>query len=230
MASCPGIAVFGSNKIYEKASKQYMKFAKLIAITTLSCAAVFLLPANGHAQIGNDQLKKFWQDRDKAFKDIKKSPLAADEIANFKGLLYFPVNPDYRVAARFIRTPYEKKFEMATSTGATRIYVKYGDLIFELRGNKYRLGAYRSEELSKMEEYKNYLLIPFTDLTSGKETYGGGRYINFEVPASEQVTLDFNFAYNPSCAYNPKATCPIPPRENHLMVKIEAGEKAYRKP
>ena len=87
---------------------------------------------------------------------------------------------------------------------------------------------YQGEALSKTDEYKDYLLIPFTDTTNGKETYGGGRYIDFAIPASEMVTLDFNLAYNPSCAYSSRYSCPIPPRENRLKAEIRAGEKTYR--
>lgn len=208
-----------------------MHIPRLTVLIALSCVATFLIPPDGRAQISDDcgQVKKFRGKRDKEFRDPKQSPLEPEEVAHFRGLSYFKVNSTYRVRARFVRTPGEKKFGMPTSTGATRIYVKYGELKFNLRGRAYSLGVFQSEALSKTEEYKNYLLIPFTDLTSGKETYGGGRYIDFEIPASEHITLDFNLAYNPSCAYSPRFSCPIPPRENRMSVKIKAGERAYRK-
>jgi uncharacterized protein (DUF1684 family) len=79
--------------------------------------------------------------------------------------------------------------------------------------------------LKKQKEYKKYLFIPFRDLTSGKESYGGGRYIDTEIPAGETLILDFNRAYNPYCAYSHRYSCPIPPEENTLKVEIRAGEK-----
>ena len=214
-----------------KASKRQIQIAGLIVLITLSAFTTFSTPPDGRAQIGDHsgQVKKFRRKRDKEFRDPKQSPLGPAEVAHFRGLSYFKVKPTYRVRARFIRTPAEKKFGMPTSTGATGIYVKYGELRFSLQGRSYKLGAYQSERLSKTEEYKNHLFIPFTDLTSGKETYGGGRYIDFAIPASGHVTLDFNLAYNPSCAYSSRFSCPIPPRENRLSVKIKAGERGYRK-
>ena len=84
-----------------------------------------------------------------------------------------------------------------------------------------------TEELIK-GYYENYLFIPFRDITSGDETYGGGRYLDFRIPETDSVTIDFNLSYNPYCAYNHKYSCPIPPAENSLPVKILAGEKTYK--
>ncbi len=170
----------------------------------------------------------FRAQRDAEFRDPKTSPLETWEIAKFAGLNYFNIDPSFKVPANFVRTPNEKKFNMPTSSGTTKVYLKYGELIFKVRNREYKLGVYQSEVLAKTEKYKNFLLIPFTDQTSGKETYGGGRYIDFEIPSSEVVTLDFNLAYNPSCAYSSRYNCPIPPRENRLRTKIRAGEKVYK--
>jgi uncharacterized protein (DUF1684 family) len=83
----------------------------------------------------------------------------------------------------------------------------------------------------KNPTYKNYLFVPFKDLSSGKETYGGGRYLDFETTAIKEdlVILDFNKAYNPYCAFSSGFSCPIPPKENHLNVRVEAGEKNFKK-
>jgi uncharacterized protein (DUF1684 family) len=82
-----------------------------------------------------------------------------------------------------------------------------------------------------MPKYKNYLFVPFKDMTNGKETYGGGRYLDLETTdiQNDSVILDFNKAYNPYCAYSNGYSCPIPPKENHLAVSIEAGEKTFGK-
>lgn len=171
---------------------------------------------------------EFRAERDAEFRNPRTSPLETWEVAKFSGLKYFEIDPSFKVRATFVRTPNEKKFNMPTSSGLTKVYLKYGELNFKVRSKRYKLGVYQSQALSQTEKYKNYLLIPFTDQTSGKETYGGGRYIDFEIPSSDVVTLDFNLAYNPSCAYSSRFNCPIPPRENRLTTKIKAGEKVYK--
>ena len=193
-----------------------------------SLAAVIHVSPQTHAD-AEQAVKDFRAERHREFSDPSKSPLEQTEVAGFKGLNYFDINPKYRVQARFERTPNEKKFNMPTSSGITKVYLKYGELRFNLAGSEQVLGVYQSEALAQTEKYKNYLLIPFTDATNGKTTYGGGRYIDFEIPASAVVTLDFNLAYNPSCAYSSRFNCPIPPRANRLKTQINAGEKSYNK-
>ena len=179
-------------------------------------------------QLGIGDPLEFRAYRDREFRDPERSPLETWEVSRFKGLNYFHSNPAFKVRATFARTPNEKKFNIPASDGTTKVYVKYGTLSFWLGAHPYVLGVYQGEALSKTDEYKDYLLIPFTDATNGKETYGGGRYIDFAIPASGNVTLDFNLAYNPSCAYSSRYSCPIPPRENRLKAKIRAGEKTYK--
>ena len=171
---------------------------------------------------------EFRAERDREFRDPKTSPLETWEVPRFTGLKYFKIDPSFKVRATFVRTPNEKKFNMPTSSGVTKVYLKYGELTFKVANRPYKLSVYQSEAQSQTEKYKNYLLIPFTDQTSGKETYGGGRYLDFEIPLSDVVTLDFNLAYNPSCAYSSRFNCPIPPRENRLPTRIKAGEKIYK--
>lgn len=194
-----------------------------------SSAAVLLASSIALAQAGNSRVTEFRAERHQEFLDPKKSPLEPAEVPMFKGLKYFKIDSHLRLQALFVRTPNEKKFNMPTSSGITKVYLKYGELRFKLGNQPHSLGVYQSEALSQTEKYKNYLLIPFTDLTNGYETYGGGRYIDFEIPASELVMLDFNLAYNPSCAYSNRYNCPIPPKENRLQARIRAGEKVYSK-
>ena len=89
--------------------------------------------------------------------------------------------------------------------------------------NNLKLNIYQNHRLRKMEKYRNHLFLPFTDLTNGEETYGGGRYIDLSIPDSDTIIIDFNKAYNPYCAYSSTRSCPIPPRENDLDLKVEAG-------
>lgn len=102
---------------------------------------------------------------------------------------------------------------------------------FKLNGKNYSLSVYQAdaEVLEKFPEYADLLFLPFKDLTNGKETYGGGRYIDIKTPAGNNVILDFNLAYNPNCAYgSERFSCPIPPKENFLPAQIKAGEKSYK--
>ncbi len=158
------------------------------------------------------------------YADAETPPLNAEELKEFPGLKFFPIDKNFRVIGRFIRTPDEKPFPMAKSDGKTEPYVKYARAVFSLSGNEYELGIYQNIRLSKMPGFEDYLFIPFKDGTSGEETYGAGRYLEVRMPRrGETVELDFNKAYHPYCAYTDKFSCPIPPRENKLPIKVLAG-------
>ena len=103
-------------------------------------------------------------------------------------------------------------------------YKVYAYVYFELDNIEHRLTAYKSIQLQEDSVYKNYLFLPFTDNNSTITTYGGGRYIDFQIPESNTFTLDFNKAYNPYCAYNHKWSCVIPPSENAMTIAVNAGE------
>ena len=117
----------------------------------------------------------------------------------------------------------EKPFEMKTSTERRPIYVKYGEAHFTIDGKSFKLNIYRNIELSKKSEYKDYLFLPFSDLTSGNESYIGGKYIDMKTPKGDTIVIDFNTSYNPYCAYNNKYSCPKVPLENDLNIEIKAG-------
>jgi len=171
----------------------------------------------------------FRAEKDQVFTDPTKSPLTEKDRARFDGLPYFDANMDYRVKARFERHRGEV-IEMATTTDRLAKYRPYGRLHFEIQGKKLQLNVY--EQVSAMppspSETKS-LFLPFTDLTNDKETYAAGRYIDIEKQDGEEWVLDFNLSYNPYCAYNPRYSCPIPPLENHLDVRIEAGVRYTKK-
>ena len=157
------------------------------------------------------------------FENTSSSLLQTKAKKTFKGIHFFPVDAKYAVNARFVRTPQEKPFQMSTSSGMRTTYVKYAEAFFVIDKKEYKLNIYQSQELLKSEEYKDYLFIPFTDATSGNETYEGGRYIDLNIPTSDHILINFNKAYHPYCAYTDGYNCPIPPQENTLPVKIEAG-------
>lgn len=161
------------------------------------------------------------------YADSVKSPLTEEDFKTFKNLEFFPIDLKYIVKASFIKNDFPVPFEMETSTDRRPIYQKYGSLYFIIDDVKCELPVYQSLSLLQKEEYKNYIFLPFTDLTNGKESYGGGRFMDLELPLDSEVIVDFNQAYNPYCAYNHKYSCAIPPKENDLKVAIKAGVKAY---
>lgn len=154
------------------------------------------------------------------------SILLPENIKGFDGLRFYPINLKFRVEAEFIRTPNEIPFLMPTSTERTPEYVKYGEAHFTIDNEGFVLSLFQNTKLSE-EVDNNYLFLPVTDLTSGDGSYGGGRYLDLNIPEGNRIIIDFNKAYNPYCAYNPKYSCPIPPPENDLLIRIEAGVKDY---
>jgi uncharacterized protein (DUF1684 family) len=139
---------------------------------------------------------------------------------NFTGLHWFPVDESNRVIAHY--TPYEKEKQVDIQNlagDAIKLPIS-GYVTFTLRGQELRLEAETDD--------KGALSFVFRDLTSGKETYGAGRFLDTDPVKNGEVVLDFNEAYNPPCAYNPYTTCPIPPPENRLRARIEAGEMSYK--
>lgn len=167
----------------------------------------------------------YQQHLNEEFLDVATSPLPKEEIKIFKGLPFFEINKDLIFKAEFLRTPYESPFAMMTTTGGENIFVKFGEVYFTIDDVEYMLNVYQSQRLSTDPAYADYLFVPFTDLTTGKTTYGSGRYLDLRIPEGETVLLDFNRAYNPYCAYNARYSCPIPPAENRLEIPIKAGVK-----
>jgi len=172
-------------------------------------------------------VEKFQKDLNAEYADAKTSPLLAEDLAHFKALDFYPINEKSFVVAQFIRTDDEKPFEMPTSTTRKPLYVKYGEARFQMEGKEFKLNIYRNIELSKKEEYKDYLFLPFSDLTSGKESYIGGKYIDLKIPTGNTIVINFNQSYNPYCAYNYKYSCPKVPLENDLAIEIKAGVKKF---
>ena len=156
-----------------------------------------------------------------------ESPLTEVDLKDFKHLDFYPISEKFAVLAHFIKSENEQVFKMKTSTSRLPEYKKYGTLYFEIDGKKRKLNLYQNVELIKKPGFEDYLFLPFSDLTCGKESYIGGRYIDMRFPKSDTVLIDFNTAYNPYCAYNHKYSCPIVPLENDLDVAILAGVKTF---
>ena len=194
-----------------------------------AAAALFALSL-GYSQECSEAAGKASQKKlNEEYADPKTSPLTKDDLKTFKSLDFYPVDFTYCVTAKFKRTPKEKPFYMATTTGRRAQYVKYGELSFTLNGKPLKLDIFQSKDLAKLDEYKDYLFLPFTDSTNGEGSYAGGRYIDMKLPKGDTTQIDFNAAYNPYCCYNHDYSCPIPPSQNFLDTDIKAGVKAYKK-
>ena len=144
-------------------------------------------------------------------------------------LQFYPADSTYRVTATVLLTPRAEPINVPTSGGTSAPEQPYAVLSFTLRGKPCELTVYRSLNLANNPAYRDYLFLPFKDATSGKDTYGGGRYMDLRTGDIQngQIVLDFNKAYNPYCAYSSGYHCPIPPRTNWLPIALEAGEKTY---
>lgn len=152
--------------------------------------------------------------------------------ADKKSLRFFPIDESYRVIATFEPASETKWFSMETSGTIKKIFRVYGTLHFTIHDTLVTLNIYQSQGLMQLGQYKDLLFLPFTDLSSGGETYATGRYIDLAITdiKEKKLIVDFNKAYNPYCAYvSGKYNCPIPPRENQLPVRILAGEKVFGK-
>lgn len=171
-----------------------------------------------------NSIRKFQQELDAEYKDPKVSPLAPDELKEFRGHDYFQVDLKYRVEATLVVTEKEPYFKMMTSSNQPRNFRQYGILSFMIDGQELKIPVYQSQQLSGTDEYADYLFFPFTDLTNGHTTYSAGRYIDLRIPENgNRITVDFNKAYNPLCAYSDRYACPIVPAKNHVELEIKAG-------
>ena len=175
-------------------------------------------------------LDRFRAQKDDFFQRDWQSPLTPDQRAAFAGLKYYPENPALRLTVPIEPHADQEIVTLITNTGSAREYVKYGQFSFESGGEVVTLQVYQDPEAG-------HFFLPFVDATAPDETYGAGRYLDIEPLGGGKFLIDFNYAYNPYCAYNepyevnPNAvqrwSCPLPPRENNLKVRIEAGERKY---
>jgi hypothetical protein len=192
---------------------------RLVAALVVALSACAPTPADDEAAFLKD-LETFRAAKDLAFQQ-SDSPVPPDKRQNFLPLAYFPPSVAYRVPAVLRVSPERVSIEMPTSTGQRRTMEHVGTLEFSVRGQSLSLGAFVESGSRDL----NRLFVPFTDLTSGSETYPAGRYLDLDLTRTGIYLVDFNRAYNPYCYYNPTYDCPYPPRSNRLQTPIRAGEK-----
>jgi len=167
------------------------------------------------------ELEEYRKAKDEFFRHDPRSPLTPPQRTAFNGLSYYPESKILRIEGQ-LDTDVERdeQIVMQTTTGGTQVYHRAGKVSFQIDGRPAEITLYESAD-------QEDLFVPFRDATSGKETYGAGRYLEVERPKEGRVVVDFNDAYNPYCAYNPEWSCPLPPVENWLSVAVRAGEKAF---
>ncbi|WP_421809854.1 DUF1684 domain-containing protein [Flagellimonas sp.] len=171
----------------------------------------------------------YQKETNESFRDPETSPLPDKYRKDFTGLDFYDPDTTYVVNAKLVLTPDAVPFLLPTTTDRKSREVVYGIAHFSLNGEEHKLEVYRSLDLVGEEGYEDYLFLPFLDDTNGKETYGGGRYIDLSIPEGDTLVIDFNKAYNPYCVYNKKYSCPLVPRQNYLRTKVRAGVKDFNK-
>ncbi len=174
-----------------------------------------------------------WEDfcagRERLFRYHTSTPLTPEQIRKFTGLKYYPYDLTWRVMGEVVRDVTEDELTVELAADGTLRYRRVARVQFEVASQSAALSLFW------LQGYGGGLFLPFTDLTSGTETYAGGRYLYDTIKGADlgmhanQLVLDFNYAYNPSCEYNDRWVCPLPPAENRLPFHVHAGEKRYKR-
>jgi uncharacterized protein (DUF1684 family) len=190
----------------------------LVAFAAAACSSGPSAPVDTQAYL--QRVLEHRAIKDKTFQE-EPEPIPVEKRATLLPLRYYPPDQSYSAPAELKLANERPVFEMPTSTGKLRRMERVGVLEFSLKGQPMSLAAF-VEEGQALEN----LFVPFADLTTGKETYPAGRYLDIHPTSTGFYTIDFNMAYNPTCAYNETYDCPFPPPSNRLKVAILAGEKA----
>lgn len=204
--------------------KKFFYVISFFAIfTLLSCTEDRLNDPEMKSYI--DELIKERKEKDYSLQFDGASPFNRDTSITFKPLKYFEPNPDFIFNSKLHRYDVQDTIIILGTKGESRPSIPVGYLKLDYKGDTFRLNVYKSFSRTGEEYYS----IWFTDKTTGKTTYGVGRYLDFELNENPDFvyTVDFNKAYNPYCAYSPLFTCPIPRKEDFIDLKIEAGEKNF---
>jgi len=205
-----------------------MKSKNILIIGVMAVIALAVVYTMTGTESPEVYLEKIEKERDRQYKFIKfniDSPLTEEQKKDFKELDFYVIDPSYKVRAKMVPLEEKKMIELPMTDGSMEKYLKHSFAEFDLNGKQQKLLLLQS--MKEMDK-RNFFLA-FADETSGAETYGGGRYINLRQDGKNSITIDFNMAYNPYCAYNPDFACPLPPKENIMEIPIPVGEKDYKK-
>ena len=207
----------------------FCKLTPIILIFSLITGLTFSQSESQEEFIAyNDTIQKFRTGKNIKLMYDEASPLTLEQRKSFAGLNYFAADLKFYIEAELVKDDAPETIIMKTSTDRAPAYVKYGVVNFKIDTINLTLAVYQNKKMLDLSKDQDHLFVPFRDATSGVESYGGGRYIDCDIlEEGNIIILDFNKAYNPYCAYNPKFSCVIPPEENRLSIRIEAGEKKF---
>ncbi len=172
--------------------------------------------------MANERLNQFRARRDHFFSHDEQSPLSAGQRDGYSGLDYFPENPDLALTLPLETSGKDigERINLATSDGNAKPFTRAGRISFPIAGDDVTLTVFRDVD-------RGHYFLPFRDGTAGITTYPVGRYLDIRAQPDGQLVIDFNYAYNPYCAYSDGYSCPIPPLENVVKAAIEAGERSF---
>jgi len=193
---------------------------KYFVISIVSVSLYFILFQGEDSKKYVDRILEERKGTQKFFKTSNDSPFKGKK---FKGLNYFPPDISFKTTAVIEKLEESDTVMLKTFDNKKVIYLKFAIAKIKLKGEKINLILFK--ELANKS--KNNVFLLFNDRTNGNQTYSGGRYIDLNFKNSKRIEIDFNKAYNPYCEYDIKYTCPIPPKENNIPIKILAGEKKY---
>jgi len=205
---------------------------KTLVTNILKSAGTLLLLlttcVNCFSQNHEHEIAEFIKHYKEDFLKNKNSPLKKDDL---KYLRFYDADSTYKVEAKVELVNNGSIFTIPAISGGGSEYSKYALLSFSINEKTLTLEVYRNAALARMPQYADYLFLPFTDQTNGKETYANGRYIDLREGdlKNGRIVIDFNKAYNPYCAFSSGYACPRPPQANNLQVEIKAGEKNFAK-
>lgn len=198
----------------------------LLIVVVVLGSLVYMLSSGGESTA--QYTERIEAERERQFKYLKfnlESPLTESQKKELDQLSFYPVDEAFKVKARVEPIEVKKMVQIPLTDGSVEKYVRHSFAVFDLNGQEVKLLLLQAAN----EGDKRNFFLAFADQTSAEETYGGGRYLNLRQDGQRSITIDFNLAFNPYCAYNPDYACPIPPKENILEIPIPAGEKNYGK-
>ncbi|HEX3074827.1 MAG TPA: DUF1684 domain-containing protein [Ignavibacteriales bacterium] len=216
-----------SGKIKYWLNSAIIALSVMLSLNALSCRQdreqIEITTLDGY----KESVLKMRKEKDEYLRTADDSPIPADRRKAFTGLKYFEPSEHYIVEAKLMPFPKQDTIQMLTTKkNDIRKMLRYAQFVFSLDSREYKLTAYVSLPAGR----SNSLFVPFVDATCGKDSYSGGRYLDIEeIKGAGTYTLDFNFCYNPYCAYNKKYSCPVVPMENIINASIRAGERNYGK-
>ncbi|MGE3274545.1 MAG: DUF1684 domain-containing protein [Vicinamibacterales bacterium] len=196
-----------------------MRVSRLVTVVLVAALGAACSPSPGGDY--TSRIASVRAEKDDMLRSASDSPVKPADRDRFLPLSYFPIDESYAVPAQLSEVRQRTYLQMPTSTGKIRQMEHVGTLEFTLHGEPMKLSAFVEAGTERISR----LFVPFTDLTSGTETYAAGRYMDIDPTASGIYIVDFNLAYHPYCYYNADYDCPYPPQQNRLQTPVRAGER-----